>query len=78
MIDGAKIVWVRPDSTSARSATALACSSRARLRVEAPSAEKNTNRRTPAFSAARTSRHVATPASSSIEPPGWSRTTEAR
>ena len=66
------------DSITARSATALARISRARLRVEAPSAEKNTNRSTPARSAARTRRHVATPASSSIEPVGWSRITEAR
>jgi hypothetical protein len=58
------------DSLTARSAIALARSSRERLRVEAPSTEKNTNRRTPARSAARTNRQVATPASSSIEPPG--------
>ena len=55
---------------TARSAIALARIRRARLRVDAPSVEKKTNRLTPARSAARTSRQVATPASSSIEPPG--------
>ena len=44
----------------------------------APSAEKNTNRRAPARSAARTSRSVATPFSSSIEARGWSRMEAAR
>jgi len=48
----------------------LARISRPRLRVEAPSVEKKTKRVTPARSAACTSRQVATPDSSSIEPWG--------
>ena len=48
----------------------LARISRARLRVEAPSAEKNTNRWHARALGRRTSRQVATPASSSIDPPG--------
>jgi len=63
-------VYSRPESSTARSAIALARISRARLRVEAPSVEKNTKRCTPARSAAWTRRQVATPANSSIEPPG--------
>src|SRR5947208_3302138 len=43
MIDGAKTVCCRPDPTTARSARALALKKRARLRVEAPITEKNTN-----------------------------------
>jgi hypothetical protein len=58
------------DSTTARSATALARSNRAGLLGEAWSAEKNMKRSTPARSAARTSRQVAASASSSIVPPG--------
>ena len=69
-IDGANTVWGSDDSAIARSAIALARISRARLRVDAPSVEKNTKRCTPARSAACTSRHVAMPASSSIEPFG--------
>src|SRR5690348_3228736 len=65
--DGANTVCAKEDSIRARSATALARINRDVLRVEAPRAEKNTKRSTPARSAARTSRQVATPASSSID-----------
>ena len=78
MIDGANTVCSSDEAATALSATALARIKRPRLRVEAPSVEKKTNRRTPARSAACTSRQVATPDSSSMEPCGWSRMTEAR
>ena len=59
-------------------ASAFARKNRVREWCSAPSAEKNTKRRAPARSAARTSRSVATALSSSIEARGWSRIDAAR
>src|SRR3954453_47744 len=78
MIEGEKTVVWRSDSSTARSASALARKKRAREWRLAPIAEKNTNRLVRARSAARTSRKVATPFSSSMEARGWSRMAAAR
>jgi hypothetical protein len=69
MIDGAKIVCGTPDSATARSARALARMKRVRLWADALWALKKTKRLTPAWRAACTMRQVATPLSSSIDPP---------
>src|SRR3954466_9595780 len=78
MIEGEKTVVWRSDSSTARSASALARKKRAREWRLAPIAEKKTNRLVRARSAARTSRKVATPFSSSMEARGWSRIAAAR
>src|SRR3954453_16269334 len=78
MMLGAKTVWAMDEARTASSASALARRKRVRSWVLAPSAEKNTNRSTPARSAASTIRQVAIPLSSSIEPCGWSRIEAAR
>ena len=70
MIDGAKTIESISLSRTACSASAFARSSRARLCVPAPSALKKTKRSAPARRAASTSRQVAIPESSSIEPCG--------
>ena len=51
---------------------------RVRWKPVAPIAEKKTKRSTPARSAERSRRTVASPLSSSIVPPGWSRIVAAR
>src|SRR4051812_39737385 len=71
------VVW-SSESSTARSASAFARKKRAREWRLAPIAEKNTKRFVRARSAARTSRSVATPFSSSIEARGWSRIAAAR
>src|SRR4051812_47504504 len=78
MREGARTVARRPEPSTTRSASALARCRRVRLCVVAPSAERKTKRLTPARSAAPTIRQVATPLSSSIEPPAWSRGEPAR
>ena len=65
-------------SATARSASALARCRRPGWCGVAPSAEKKTKCSTPALSAARSSRQVAMPASSSIVACGWSRWEAAR
>ncbi len=70
MIDGLKMSEERDDSSTASSASAFALKNRVREWWCAFIAEKKTNRSTPARSAARTSRSVATAFSSSIEPRG--------
>src|SRR3954465_9230485 len=77
-VGGAKTVVCRAESSTARSASAFARKKRAREWSDAPSALKNTKRLVRARSAARTSRSVATPFSSSIEARGWSRIVAAR
>src|SRR3954451_19720736 len=77
-IHGEKIVVWSSESSTARSASAFARKKRAREWRLAPIAEKNTKRFVRARSAARTSRSVATPFSSSIEARGWSRIAAAR
>src|SRR6202789_2116139 len=78
MIDGANTVLASRDWTTARSATALARMNLAGLWVSALSVEKNRKRFAPASCAASSSRTVAKPASSSIDPARWSRITLAR
>jgi hypothetical protein len=67
MIDGEKIVVSSLEASIACWARALARKKRVREKRLAPIAEKKTNRRAPARSAARTSRSVATALSSSSE-----------
>src|SRR3954452_21970662 len=78
MIEGEKTVVWRSDSSTARSARAFARKKRAREWRLAPIAEKKMKRFVRARSAARTSRSVATPFSSSIDARGWSRIAAAR
>ena len=75
---GANVVVRRSASSTACSAIALARCRRLGWCGVAPRAEKKTKCSTPACSAARSSRQVAMPASSSIVACGWSRGEAAR
>ena len=66
------------ESITADSASALARKKRVRWNSLVPSAEKKTKRSTPACSAARSSRAVASPFNSSTFAAGWSRIAAAR
>ena len=69
-IEGAKTVVVSGDSRTACSASAFERKKRVRWNPVAPIAEKKTKRDTPALSASRSRRMVASPLTSSIVPPG--------
>ena len=66
------------EESTARSASHFARKKRVRCAADVFSALKKTKRRTPLRSAARSSRTVASPFSSSIRCGGWSRIVAAR
>ena len=77
-MEGAKIVVCSGEESTACSASHLARKKRVRCAAPALSALKKAKRCTPLRSAARSSRTVASPFSSSIRRGGWSRIVAAR